>query len=512
MSGSAELERTVARFTPRGVGVLAAVLLLSAMLNLYGNTFPLGYHYDEPKKVRFVLTGEQDFHHPLLMLQIVRGINLIAGLTDEQQVVLLGRSTTALIGTLGVLCLFVLVRPNLGTRGALMTATMAAVCPTVVIHAHYFKEDVVLTTCLLLCLITFQHFLRRPDATSALFLGLATGLAASSHYKSVLLLPLYLIVPWLIPVEKRGRCALWSLPAAGMTVYVFLMINWPILDSPQTFLAGLQHEGNHAISGHNVRLPSKLGGIGFHWTESLMPGMTPPLAIAGLFGLCLVLVGWQHALPLDRLLVVYTLLFYFVPEFSPLKPYPGYVRYMLPVVPALAYFAWRGIECVSKVIAGTTAGPRLAVTAGLVLLALPLWDSIQLDRFLTRDTRAEAAKWLHAEGGRAVREIYAGTNWDRGTVAEVDVERARRQGTEYLVASSFTYDRYRLGATVEGQPASVYRRQRAYERLFQYPSVEFTPEYRSFAFSNPVIRIIDIRLPVGNVHDSSPPANEAVRN
>jgi len=76
---------------------LAGLLFLSAGLNLYNNTFPLGYHYDEPKKVRFVKSGDQDFHHPLLMLQIVRIANRVLGYRDDHKIVVLGRSTMALV-------------------------------------------------------------------------------------------------------------------------------------------------------------------------------------------------------------------------------------------------------------------------------------------------------------------------------------------------------------------------------------------------------------------------------
>lgn len=54
---------------------VVAIFALSLTLTWTNNNFPLGYHFDEPKKVTFIITGEQDFHHPILMLELVRWAN-----------------------------------------------------------------------------------------------------------------------------------------------------------------------------------------------------------------------------------------------------------------------------------------------------------------------------------------------------------------------------------------------------------------------------------------------------
>jgi hypothetical protein len=81
------------------------------------------------------------------------------------------------------------------------------------------------------------------------------------------------------------------------------------------------------------------------------------------------------------------------------------------------------------------------------------------------------------------------------SVAEIDLESARQRGIAFLVASSFQYERFLYGGTLANQDPGIYRLSCAYQKLFNYPYVEFTPAYRSFAFSNPTIRVIDIRAP-----------------
>ena len=63
----------------------------------------------------------------------------------------------------------------------------------------------------------------------------------------------------------------------------------------------------------------------------------------------------------------------------------------------------------------------------------------------------------------------------------------------HLAVSSFDYDRYLFAAKLANQDASTYRNATAYEAMFRLPTLEIRPAYRAFGFSNPVIRIVDIR-------------------
>ena len=62
----------------------AAGLLAGAAFLAYDAIpdLPIGIQVDEPKKAQFVLDGHQDFFHPILMLQLVRLANWVAGLSD----------------------------------------------------------------------------------------------------------------------------------------------------------------------------------------------------------------------------------------------------------------------------------------------------------------------------------------------------------------------------------------------------------------------------------------------
>ena len=84
-------------------------------------------------------------------------------------------------------------------------------------------------------------------------------------------------------------------------------------------------------------------------------------------------------------------------------------------------------------------------------------------------------------------------NGDFRTILDVDISSAKKSGIEYLLVSNFVYDRYLKGGKLRGQNQRVYELYEKYGRLFSQPYIEIKPEYKSFAFSNPVIRIVDIR-------------------
>jgi len=174
---------------------LLAILSLSACFKLTNLSFPFTFHADEPIKVEFIQHGTQNFNHPLLMLQLVRGANLVFDLTNPPDLAVLGRALLGLCATMTVFLSYVLARRSMSPRGALAVAAAVAVAPTLVVHAHYLKEDTILTTCLIASVLCFFRFVERLSVRSTLWLGLTTGLAFSAHYKAVLLVPLYLIAP-----------------------------------------------------------------------------------------------------------------------------------------------------------------------------------------------------------------------------------------------------------------------------------------------------------------------------
>jgi 4-amino-4-deoxy-L-arabinose transferase-like glycosyltransferase len=400
--------------------------------------------------------------------------------------------------TATVFICWLLGRRMLPVGYALAVAASVAVSPILVMHAHYLKEDVLLTLFLVTSLLVFVLMVERPTRQRAAWLGVAMGLAFSAHYKSILLVPLLVAAPLLgatrtFPDVGAGRrltryAAL--LVLAGTTAgLVFLLINWPLLADPRLFLQGSSFELQHAIAGEDALYRVRDFWFTYHLQHTLVPGMSLAAVAAVVAGLIATVLGRRRLAFQDRLMIACLLLFYAVPEASPLKA----ERYMVPVVPAAVYVAWRGLWLLAE-RTPIRARHLVAVAAVLAMLVAPLYRSVRLVSAIGNDTRARAAAWLQERGARAVVEQYGGLRPQVWSIADVDVEAARQDGVEYLVASSLLYGRYVRGSEMSGQAPEVYRLGRRYRELFdRFPVVEIQPPYESYAFTNPVIRIVDIR-------------------
>lgn len=479
--------------------VLWAILTLSCFLNFYNLDFPGQFHGDEPKKVGFILDGNQDFRHPVLMLQTARVLNSVFGFENSERLFLLCRSVSAFFGVLIVWFTYLLAREILDTKYVLFAAFAVSVSPIMVVHAHYFKEDMIFTAFSLLSLICVIKFLKKPTVGANILWGLATGLAFSAQYKAVLLGALYLLIPFFWPkVDKR-----WFFKSIGIAFWgafvVFVVVNFPIFLHPEKFFEGVNHEAGHLIRGHRLKIHAIPHGFSFHLLHSIVPGISLGLTLLALGGLAHTAWKWRETSGAEKLFFLYVTIFYFANEIIPLKPFPDFMRYMIPVVPLLVIFSCRAIPYIESWLQAAfrmRTTRRLSLPLMTLFILWPLYDSIVLDYHLTRDTRFKSQEWVESSGEKVLYGRYTNTfklNGDFRTILDVDIAGAKKSGVEFLLVSSFVYDRYLKGGKLQGQNQRVYELYEKYNRLFSQPYMEIKPEHKSFAFSNPVIRIVDIR-------------------
>ena len=476
---------------------LGLTILGSLALNLWNIDFPYGYHIDEPNKVEILKSGKHKFFHPLLMLEAARIANLALGFTEDQALVVLGRTINAFFGAGLVLLCYLVAKKIASATCALLTAIGAAVSPILVVHAHYFKEDILLTFGLMFTLLCFLRHREKPSSGRLLALGAATGLAFSAHYKGFLLVPFYGALPLILP-ENRDLKYLRNMAAVlAIASATFCLVNWPLFLDTDNFLSNVGFEWRHALTGHDVKIGPWSQLFTFHLRESLIPGMTILPLLLGLGYLIKGLIRWRRTIEPERLLILFVLLFYLIPEISPLKPFPDFMRYMIPIVPVWIYFSFRALEelTVWRLLAKIKIIPALV---GILSLAEPANQTIRLDYHMGRDTRIRAQEWLAAAKEKTLYETFAlpiagpGMLWT-AVGLDIEIER-RRKGTAYLMVSSFSYDRFFFASRLEDQDPEVYKSHGFYEELFLcHPIQEIAPAYKTFAFSNPTIRIVDIR-------------------
>ena len=477
-------------------GCLAILLLASLFLYLHNNDFPLGYHPDEVKKVAFIQSGSQDFYHPILLLQSVRSLNAFLHFNDPQQIAEVGRLVSALAGVAITATSFFIAKRLMPPAWALLAATMTASCPLIAIHAHYLKEDLLFTSFALLSLLQLLRTLDTPKFSQFSLLGLLCGLSAATKYVGILLLLLSIIATFILPKELRRKAIFGSILSVIIAAATFIAINYPLLFDPNLFANGVGYELNHAIKGHDYLAPIPITPFdfwfGFHFLYSIIPGIGYAAAIMGAFYTLSVFIAWNRSSNDEKIIALYIIIFYFIPELSPLKPFPDFMRYMIPAAPPLILFscqACRSLFNNKKIV------PALILTSFFIALACyHAWYTISLVNGISSDTRDLSTVWMQEHQGEFLAERYTGKEQSdrKRTLADTDLERAREQGIKYLILSSFISDRFNFAKKLPHHAPAIDNILNDYNNLLSFPHLVITPNSPSYAFINPTITIIDI--------------------
>ena len=472
-----DLGGSVAPLLALALAAAFAAILLGAI------DFPLGTHADEGSKVRGILTYENNYAHPVLMLELVHAANAIAGVADHQSVAELGRAIAVLAGAASIFVAFLLAREALPAPAALAAAA-AAVTPLVAMHARYLKEDIFVLLFILLSLLALIRTLKLPTRAHIVLLGLAVGLAAAAKYVAIVLLPfaMAVLLLGLSGLDRRARLKLAS-QVALVVLAAFALIHAEVLWEFPRFASSVYGNVRHAEAGDSVRAPLMLTYGLFHLRQSLLPGLGAPLTILGILGFAAPFLAPPARRQPLLVIAAFAALWLVAHELSPLKPYPNFHRYMVPVAPLLVILgtaviyelarrrfpAWSGVVAALVILAA--AAP--ALYASLRIVGPPREDLRRLvPPVVLKDTPDAGFDHYTRFGGRGGQQAAHG--------------RPPPEPTALLVTSSLVYDRYVGLGAADMQPHET----RGRANYFAQPYLEVSNGRPAFAFFNPVFRIV----------------------
>ena len=341
------------------------------------------------------------------------------------QYFLLARLFSAILGSLTVFFVFGISRRVFSDRIGLLAALIYATAPLAVRDAHFGVTDTFMTflssgaVYLLLCYLDCSS---ARESKMVLFASIAIGLAVSTKYTALMLLPLSMAA--ILLKHRRGVsirtlaqiCILLIVPGIlfiGINPYVIIDYKKAIGD-----VYGIIHAIYH---------PSREGtgwSVALGLRQVVDPLCHGPGNIPGLIlcGIGILMMSRRQEVSIKRLILLLALLsFLLLLFFAHILPY----RYALPALPFVAVFASKGVlhfyqkwsNSMSKLSApspfpfppkrgrGWGAGKwrkaifyiiKLLIFLVVVLTAaVGFLQSIRLDVFLSRnDTRTLAGKWI----------------------------------------------------------------------------------------------------------------------
>jgi hypothetical protein len=413
-----------------GQGVVIGLILAGALtLRLWGIGFglPHQYHPDEAHEVvRALQLGAGSFNFErvakggyfyLLFLEYaalfvflwltgsVRSAEDFAVLlvTDPSPFWLIGRITTALLGTLTVAIVYRLGRRLYGATAGALAAALLAVTPLHVQESHYITVNVPVA---LLSLATLGFLLRmseRGDARDYLLSGGFLGLSLQTKLSSAALL-IPFAAAHLMTVRREiaggvwrvldrrpllaigGALAVYAAGAPGIVLDAPRVLSralTPFTSSPREFA---ETSFSNPVEALEMRRPA--------WAlylEALPETLGVLALVACLVGIARTFVRTRGA---DWILSLYCLAYFAIIASSRTLQSGAYLVLILPPLCLLA------ARATTDIVDGLWRRPRANILYVVVTLSLcvqPALRSITFDRWLSQeDTRTLAMRWIEA--------------------------------------------------------------------------------------------------------------------
>ncbi|HWX96714.1 MAG TPA: glycosyltransferase family 39 protein [Solirubrobacteraceae bacterium] len=420
---------------------LAGVLAAATSLRLWGVGQGLPYVYNLDESDHFVPHAVAMFRHgldphyfanPPALTYLLHFLFALwfggsSGVTHAyahhpEDVYVLARVTTALLGSAAVWLLYLVGARLFGRGVGLLAAAIEAVAFLPVFYAHLALNDVPTLAPLTLSLLGTAGVLRRGRALDYLLAGIGLGLACATKYTAgIVLLPLLAAIASRYlgrerqPAAGAGRAApgppvLVGVALAGVAALAaFLLANPYSLIDYQGFHRGLVHQS--ALSGEaqgKLGAP-KGGGLPYYlWSLTWGLGWVPSLAALG--GAITV---WRRERALGWLLVPAAVLFLLF--MGAQGRYFG--RWLLPIFPIVCLLAAFFALDLARSIADRRPRMRTAaiVLAVAALCGQGLLYSVHSSLVLSRaDTRNLTRAWMVGHvpaGSRIVVEPVVPNGW-----------------------------------------------------------------------------------------------------
>jgi hypothetical protein len=493
--------------------LLFLILAVGLLLREWGISFglPFEYHVDERPYLSpaWLLEKKQfDFVSPFSLIVLAEHkllqlftplLNLLSfppyfdlsGATSQTVFFVLGRLTSALLGTATAIPVYLIGKGLWSKKVGLVAALFLALSFLHVRNSHYGVPDVAGT--FFVAMTAYFCTLLSPDSRLRYYVlaGTFAGLAISDRLTTLLLfVPIVLYHAFPVGTEARAGFTVlgqgspqspgklfrqyisrtwrwfWADVLTWRLVLVFAVAGLAFLVSkPQLIMSPLDYARGVY---HQLRL-GRFGGFGRHQVDSALGWIFYLKTLRwGIGDLLLVLSIGGIIMPFIHRSRQVVFLFSFPLLYYAYMGKTGHVfaRYAMPLLPFLALAA-AGFLCfaLSRLRVPRRYAVLLTVGAIVVIVAQPVYSSLRHDLLLTRkDTRTIAKEWIEEhipEGSSIALEWHTpplatatnpvpmstrtyrimGTSvYGLSELGEHSLEYYEQQGVEYLISSSFISD------------------------------------------------------------------------
>ncbi len=356
------------------------------------------------------------FNYPSLFIYLATLVHFVASgffasgtsvWALSHDVLLHARFLGALFGALTVPVVFGLGREIGGIKVGVLAALFVCFAPAHVQHSHFATVDVAAMFWVALSILFATRALKPEDPATKLLLlsALCAGLGVATKYNAVLVLIAPIVAAFLIEysngtIAKRAQL---TLNIVGVAIVGFL-IGCPFsVLSFKEFWGDSKNVGVayellvHPKQGSGDIFTNTGNGWWYHATFNLPFVLTAPVAIAAFCGIGLVLTRMlgtrKTGFSDNRVLVptvAFALLYFGTLGLSQVR----FLRYVLPLVPALAIFAALFVKFLATKLRSQSFATGIAAIL-LLVCAIGTFDVVW--PLTQTDPRDQAKHWMDAQ-------------------------------------------------------------------------------------------------------------------
>ncbi|MDP8235290.1 MAG: glycosyltransferase family 39 protein [Candidatus Erginobacter occultus] len=415
--------------------VLAGLIILSLLLNLWGVTYglPNRYYPDEGRIVNNALAfglGDLNphyFNYPALSMYLLFALyilyfiagqltGLFASATDFQLLFfsdpssfyLIGRIANALVGTATVALLYKLGKETFRDRKiGILAGAFLATLPYYVFLSHFIVTDILQTLFILAAYIFIIRILRTGKLKNYIWAGVLAGLGTATKYSpGVLILPIALAHIFYLFSRKEKERITFSRLVFPVAVSGFFLVLLFFIGSPYNFLDFKNFYDSLEFRSHLGAVGTFGTRVGTAWLvyprlmfyhSFTILNRLDPLGFVFFGGLIWAAFKRRRE---DLLLVLYPLTIYLMVGSWSFGSY----RYSLPFIPFFALLGARAAVEAGQALKEKIDQANLsrALAGGLngfiaLILILSLANTALLNRLLSGpDTRTRAREWVES--------------------------------------------------------------------------------------------------------------------
>lgn len=332
----------------------------------------------------------------------VKFLSDLFGITDYNEITLLGRFTSGLLDVFVVLLIYLTSRKIFSKSTGLLSAYFYALLVLPIQLAHFYTMDVFLNLFLILTVYFLIRSFYEPKFRLFILAGISLGLAFASKISAYILGPAILLFFLYFIYKYKAKTLLWGITFFLSGLLVFRITQPYAFTGPSIFNINLNPkfianlEEQQRLSQPNSYFPpavqwNNTTPIIYPFKENLLWGMGLAAGLISCLAIFFVVIrikdlGKERLFPVTILLsIILTIFFYQGIQFAKA------LRYFYPMYPGLmilsGYFI---IEILKKFSA-----KRGSILCLALLLTWSLWPLSFISIYSRNHSRVEASVWIY---------------------------------------------------------------------------------------------------------------------